>query len=137
MHIIQLHRCMYSIVYLVPNNCKSHTYKCVWIYTYVYSATLRALVAILKCEMALQLFVLDWTCFTEILIILCDRICEKRCYTCINFWVCVPQLVFNLKRAYMRESLNLITYSQMKLCLFKVAKSDACIRPFCISNYII
>ena len=29
----------------------------------------------------------------------------------------------------MRENFSLIVHSQMKLCLFKVAKSDACIRP--------
>ena len=30
---------------------------------------------------------------------------------------------------YTRENFSLIAHSQMKLCLFKVAKSDACIRP--------
>ena len=29
----------------------------------------------------------------------------------------------------MTANLILISYSQMKLCLFKVAKSDACIKP--------
>ena len=29
----------------------------------------------------------------------------------------------------MRENFSLISYSQMKLCLYKVTKSDACIRP--------
>ena len=31
---------------------------------------------------------------------------------------------------YMGESLSLIVYSQIMLCIFKVAKSDVCIGPF-------
>ena len=38
----------------------------------------------------------------------------------------VPGLSYHY--GYMRENFSLIAHSQMKLCLFKVAKSDACIR---------
>ena len=41
----------------------------------------------------------------------------------------VPGLSDHCGFRYTRENFSLIAHSQMKLCLFKVAKLDACIRP--------
>ena len=71
-------------------------------------------------------------------------------FTCIHFSkfkvMYVTQLVLDLQLwnllarlsdycSNRTENVGLIAYLQMKLCLFKVTKSDACIRP-CFANSI-
>ena len=73
----------------------------------------------------------------------CDQICKRVLYMhpIFQFEGYVTQLVFDLQLCnfiarlsyhcnYTTKNFSLIAHSQMKLCLFKVTKSDVCIRPF-------